>query len=147
MRVVIDSNVLISGLLKTYSPPARVVDLLYIGRLKCVYDDRILTEYTEVLSRPKFAAIISARERKDLLGYIGRSGLHILPDSVPEFAYLAPDADDLPFVQAAVSGNAECIITGNFSHFSFFQTNPFNIKVLSPTEFYTLICGGAEDRG
>lgn len=140
MLVVIDTNVLVSGLLKVYSYPARIVDLLYLGRLHCIYDDRILREYTEVLSRPKFADVISKQERRDLLGYIRRSGYYVLSAPLENYEYSAPDFDDLPFVEVAVSGQAGYLITCNYSHFTFFQHNPFEIKIVSPSEFYAVIC-------
>lgn len=51
MRIVLDTNVLVSGLLGVYTYPARMMDMVVLGRLKCVYDDRIMMEYREVLSR------------------------------------------------------------------------------------------------
>ena len=54
MRVVIDTNVLVSGLLKQGTPPAEVVADVLAGQLVPLYDHRILDEYREVLARPKF---------------------------------------------------------------------------------------------
>lgn len=139
MRVVIDTNVLISGLLSLYSYPARVIDLVYVGRFHCVYDDRIMTEYTEVLSRPRFKNVISDKERKNLLAYVVHSGIHVLAGPLEDKTFSAPDPDDMPFVEAAVAGQADCVITGNKKHFSFFINNPWTIKVLSPRECYDLI--------
>lgn len=143
MRVVIDTNVLVSGLLGLYTYSARIIDLIYINRLYCVYDDRIMAEYNAVLARPKFKQAISAKERKDLLEYIARTGVHVLAAPLENFSLSAPDADDLPFMEAAVAGRAEAIITGNHAHFSFFSGNPWNIKTLSPHQCYNLnlICG------
>ncbi|MEF8943532.1 MAG: PIN domain-containing protein, partial [Desulfohalobiaceae bacterium] len=75
---MLDTNVLVSGLLGVYSYPARVMDLVTIGRLQCAFDDRIMTEYKDVLSRPKFKQAISDRERRDILGYIAHSGIHVV---------------------------------------------------------------------
>ncbi len=69
MRSVLDANVLVSGLMGIFTYPARVVDMLYMGRFSCIFDDRIMAEYEEVLSRPRFAEAISEQERRDLLGY------------------------------------------------------------------------------
>jgi predicted nucleic acid-binding protein len=50
MIVVADTNVLVSGLLSAHGNPARVLDLLTTGDLKAAYDDRIATEYRQVLA-------------------------------------------------------------------------------------------------
>lgn len=140
MRVVIDTNVLVSGLLGLYTYPARVIDLLYIGRLSCLFDDRILFEYQEVLSRPKFRSAISEKEQRDLLGYITQTGIQVLAGPVEDFARSAPDPNDLPFIEVAIAGKAQYIITGNYMHFAFFENNPWEIKVVSPNSLYHTMC-------
>lgn len=73
-----------------YSFPARIFDLVYSGRFQCVHDDRILMEYRQVLSRPKFAGAISGPERDDLIDFLERWGLHVLPGPIgPLAAYRA----------------------------------------------------------
>lgn len=139
MLAVIDTNVLVSGLLGLYTYPARVIDLVYIGRLRCVYDDRIMAEYQQVLSRPKFHQTISEKERRDLLSYFMRSGGYVLAEPLGA-ALSAPDPDDVPFVEVAVAGRAEMIVTGNGAHFAFFGGNPWGVRVVSPRECYDLLC-------
>ena len=143
VRVVVDTNVLVSGLLGVYSYPARIIDLVYSGRFHCVHDDRILMEYREVLSRPKFASAISEHERDDLIDYLERWGLHVLPAPLGPLAANAPDPFDLPFAEAAVAGQASYIITGNTAHFDFFTGNQWGIRVLNPKDCHALVCGGA----
>lgn len=142
MRAVIDTNILVSGLLGMYTPSARLIDMVYIGRIQCVYDDRILSEYKEVLAREKFKPVISEKERKDLLHYLSLSGIPVFCSPLEGYSNKAPDPFDLPFVEAAVAGHAECIITGNARHFSFFRNNPWQIEILSPRQCYTRICSG-----
>lgn len=54
MIVVIDTNVLISGVLSAEGIPGWILDLLLAREISPAYDDRILTEYAEVLGRAKF---------------------------------------------------------------------------------------------
>jgi uncharacterized protein len=142
-RVVIDTNVLVSGLLGLYSYPARIIDLVYSGKFECVHDDRILMEYREVLSRPKFAQALSRSERDDLIDYLERFGHHVLAGPLGPLADAAPDPFDLPFAEAAVAGTARYIITGNIAHFAFFSANAWDIRILSPKDCYNLVCSGA----
>jgi uncharacterized protein len=112
IRVVVDTNVLVSGLLSATGPPGRVVDLLVAGRLSAVYDDRILFEYEEVLHRPRFD--FDARAVRDVLSQIRAHGDLIAAEPL---AVVLPDADDLPFLEAAVTEGVRALITGNASHF------------------------------
>ena len=54
MKVVLDTNVLISGLINIEGIPAQIVNLLINGRIILLYDSRIMKEYEEVLGRKKF---------------------------------------------------------------------------------------------
>ena len=51
MKAVIDTNVLVSGMISSVSYPARIVDMIRVSRLQPVVDDRILAEYSDVLRR------------------------------------------------------------------------------------------------
>ena len=54
MTIVVDTNVIVSGLLSPFGPPGQVVRLIAAGKLRLYHDARILTEYREVLHRPVF---------------------------------------------------------------------------------------------
>ena len=140
MKIVLDTNVLVSGLLGLYSYPARIIDMLTIGRLQCVYDDRIMAEYREMLSRPKFQSVISGKERQYILDYLAHAGLHVVAEPLGKVISAIPDPDDVIFVEVAVAGDAEFIITGNVKHFSYVEEQPWGIKIVSPRVCYELIC-------
>jgi uncharacterized protein len=53
MSIVLDTNVLVSGLLNSNRKPGRIIDLVISGRIRLFYDDRILAEYADVLERPE----------------------------------------------------------------------------------------------
>jgi putative PIN family toxin of toxin-antitoxin system len=57
MRIVLDTNVLVSGLLNPNGSPAKVVNLALSGALQICYNPEILLEYREVLTRPSFTSI------------------------------------------------------------------------------------------
>jgi putative PIN family toxin of toxin-antitoxin system len=54
VRVVVDTNVLVSGLLSLRGPPAQIVDLVVAGALWVLFDEWVLDEYDAVLRRPRF---------------------------------------------------------------------------------------------
>lgn len=126
MRIVLDTNVLVSALLNPFGPPGRVLDLILAGAVQIVYDDRILAEYRAVLSRPRFG--FERHQVQRLMDYLIFTGEGV--SAVP-LAVDAPHPADLPFAEVAVSGDADALVTGNPQHFLFVKYPP----VLSPSEF------------
>ena len=75
VRIVLDTNVLVSGLLNPSGPPGRIVDLLLDGAFTVLLDDRIVREYQAVLRRPKFA--FDRRDMEQLLEFVEREGVSV----------------------------------------------------------------------
>ena len=82
------------------------------GKLTLRVDARVLSEYHEVLRRPKFN--FDQDKVAAILDYIEHHSLVVA--SVP-LAVSLPDADDGPFLEIAISGNASYLVTGNNAHF------------------------------
>jgi putative PIN family toxin of toxin-antitoxin system len=112
VRVVIDTNVLVSGLLSPYSASAEVVRLAVAGALVPLYDARILGEYRELLFAREFE--IDRDYGNQLLDAVEANGESVM--ALPLKKRL-PDADDEMFLEVAVSGVAEFIVTFNLRHF------------------------------
>ena len=55
MKVVIDTNIIVSGLLTPFGSPSEILRLLALGKLIICFDTRIMAEYLGVLNRPKFS--------------------------------------------------------------------------------------------
>lgn len=128
MFVVLDTNVLVSALITPFGNSARILDMVISGNIKILYDDRILTEYQEVLLRKKFG--FKKDDVDTLLEYIEKEGLKISSNIVTEPII---DKGDLPFIEVALSGNADALITGNKRHFKIKLAK--GLKILSPDEF------------
>jgi uncharacterized protein len=129
MRIVLDTNVLVSGLLNPDGKPGRIVDLILGGRLRLLYDDRILGEYLDVLARPQLA--IDPSLAQVVVGNIHLAGEHVTALPLPEDTL--PDPEDIPFAEIAISGEADGLVTGNAKHFS--RLRDRGVTVLSPAEF------------
>lgn len=128
MRIVLDTNVLVAGLLSPFGPCAEIVRMVSSGDLTLDFDARILSEYDEVLRRPKFR--FQTDKVVALLDYIEQQGRIVAPSPL---AAVLPDPGDQPFLDVAVAGQAECLVTGNRAHFPAKQCQ--GVKVFSPTEF------------
>jgi predicted nucleic acid-binding protein len=127
MIVVVDTNVLVSGLLSAHGAPARVLDLLTIGDLRLAYDDRIAAEYRQMLARPRFGFQPAAVAH--LLDYLFDEGLPLVARPLPA---TLPDLDDQPFWEVAVEAAAP-LITDNSRHFPAELCT--GIEVLTPATF------------
>ncbi len=128
MRIVLDTNVLVSGLLSPFGPPGEIVRLVSSGSVVLCVDARVMGEYEEVLLRPRFG--FDPDSVAALLDYIDfRSEVAA---SEPLHTRL-PDRDDEPFLEVALSCTADCLVTGNLGHFPHEARG--NVTVLSPAEF------------
>ena len=123
MLVVVDTNVLVSGFWSRSSVPAKIIALLQNGVLTACYDQRILDEYHDVLSRPKFG--FDDWEITDFLSQIENDGLSVVPIPL-NISFV--DEDDRPFYETAKHCGAK-LITGNGRHF------PKDEIVISPKNF------------
>lgn len=130
-RVVVDTNVLVSGLLRSDGPPGQIVDLAVAGHLVVLYDDRILAEYDEVLRRPKFGFEMTAVEM--ILIQIRGAGERVA--GVP-LGIVLPDEDDLSFLEVASAGGADALITGNAAHYRP-STGRHQVSIMTPRDFLT----------
>ncbi|MGH9524935.1 MAG: putative toxin-antitoxin system toxin component, PIN family [Terriglobales bacterium] len=129
MRAVVDTNVLVSGVLSPHGPPGRVVDAMLANRFIVLFDDRTMAEYREVLFRPVFQFDVS--EVEAILEHIERVGERVV---YAPCGIVLPDASDLPFLEAAISGNADALVTGNLKHFKP-TSGRHKVPIVSPAEF------------
>ena len=128
MNIVLDTNVLVAGLLSPFGPCGQIARMVSSGELTLSLDARIFTEYQEVLDRPKFK--FDKDRVAALLDHIEHSGLTVA--SSPLFQSL-PDLDDELFLEVAIAAHAICIVTGNKVHFPAEKCQ--SVTVLSPSEF------------
>ncbi len=128
MNVVLDTNVLVSGLLSPFSPCGELVRMVASEALTLCLDARLLGEYAEVLRRPRFQ--FDGELVATLLDHIAHAGV---PVAAVPLAVSLPDPDNAPFLAVALAGGAECLITGNLKHFP--ARCRQGVAVLSPSDF------------
>jgi len=132
LRLVIDTNVLVSAAIK----PAglqRTVLLLGITNPARLYVSRpILEEYSEVLSRPELR--IRKGLRQQLLQFIKNHCYTVVPTRL--LVEVTSDPDDNMFLECADTARADYLVTGNQKHFPRFWKKT---KVITPREFNNLV--------
>lgn len=134
MRAVVDTNILVSGLLGTSSPPSEVVMAIATDRIRPVVCAEIVAEYRDVLARPRLR--IRPDRAAELLKMIEQTADWV---TVPAFAGVPPlpDPDDWPFFAAARV--AACpLITGNVRHFP----ADMGVRVMTAREWVEAIQAG-----
>jgi uncharacterized protein len=124
MKIVLDTNVLVSGLLNPEGLPAKIINMLVNERLTIFYDNRILQEYKDVLGRSKFG--FTADLIDPLIDFIRQTGQFVTADHIVEHF---DDEDDKKFLEVAESADADFLITGNKVHF------PDRPGIVTPREF------------
>jgi putative PIN family toxin of toxin-antitoxin system len=127
VRIVLDTNVLVSGLLSPFGPPGEIVRMVSSGALTSCTDARILSEYGEVLRRPKFG--FAAADLAILLEALRAQSYSVSSVPLPQ---VLPDPGDEPFLEVALAGGASCLVTGNRVHFP--TERCLGMPVLSPAE-------------
>lgn len=112
IRVVIDTNVLISGLLTSGGLPEAVINLAISGEVQWFASPSVLAEYEEVLKRPRLA--IDSRKAADAMARI-RAIVSLVSPAVRVAA--ASDPDDNQFLECAEAAQAHYLVTGKIRHF------------------------------
>lgn len=130
---VVDTNVLVSGLLNPFGKPGAIVDAILARRMRIAFDDRIAIEYEEVLSRPRFGFTKGQVERV----------LAILPfqesvSPVPWPHNPSLDPADTMFLEVAAAAGCP-LITGNLRHFP--ESCRGGVTVLSPSDWLESLRG------
>lgn len=113
--------------------PGRIVDYLFARVFEVLYDGRILGEYREVLARPRLG--IPHDDAAAVCSFIEAHGR---PVQARPFPVPLPDPDDLPFVEVAVAGGADALVTGNAAHF---PAELLPVRVRSPRAFLSVLEG------
>ena len=112
IRAVIDTNVLVSGLLSPAGNEALIVLAIHQGLIRPCFSEAMTQEYAEVLARPKFG--FEPDTIAAVLEMVRDNGELIVPRT---FARDLPDPDDAKFVDCAETAQAEYLVTGNKRHF------------------------------
>ncbi len=130
MKVVVDTNVVISALLHPARSCGQIINQLLDGHIVWLITLPVLSEYKEVCLRPELP--ISDVHREWLLE--AWANLPLL--STPPYncsSVKCPDIDDQKFLDAAIYYQASLLITGNIKHYP--KNNVMGVKIISPTNW------------
>lgn len=128
---VIDTNVLVSSLFSTHSisNPFLVISAVLNGRITPLYNDEIIEEYRDVLTRDKF------KFNPVLIDNL-ISGFTVFGINTPRTDArdeIFPDNDDIVFYEVTMSVENAYLVTGNTKHF------PIKPFVVTPSQMVDIL--------
>lgn len=134
---VIDTNVLVSAMLKWNSTPGEIMAFAFSGVVVPLLNEHIVKEYREVLSRAKFH--LPKEIVQDILAEINRFGLYV---DAQEFEIDLPDPKDRVFYEVVMEARKTeeaYLVTGNIRHF------PSEPYIVTPRQMLDIITGNIDE--
>lgn len=133
LRVVLDTNILISASIIPHGAPARIVLAALDGNLTLVVSDHLLDEYLDVIERPHIRRKYQTETDRvqDIILYLYRDALQVSTTEIPRV--VPDDAKDDFILACAVKGKAHYIVSGDEHLLKLKEYR--GIKILTPRDF------------
>jgi len=137
LRVVLDTNVIVSGVIADQGVPFQILKSWEKGELVVIVSEPILQEVDQVLRYPRIKdkRHLTERDIRNVLRSLRRNGLSTPAETGIEA--IPEDPEDNKFIIAAVEGEADYIVSGN-SHLRDLKSYR-GIKIVSPSEFVWIL--------
>lgn len=138
MKVVLDTNLLISAFITPNGEPAQVVKLLQAEDFYLLLSADVFRELERVIHYPKLRILYQYTDEQveAFLKGIGRIAIWV--GQTEPLSVVQDDESDNRFIELAVAGNARYIITGDKKHLLKVRRYQ-SIEIVSATEFLALI--------
>ncbi len=135
-RVVLDTNVIVSGFINPTGPPGRILKALQAKRFQLITSAAINEEVLEVMNRPKLRDKYGLKEFLFDVALILWEFAEVVTDPPP--ISVVKDPDDNKFLAAALEGKADYLVTGDAKDLLIIQEWK-GIKIITPSQFITII--------
>src|SRR3990172_1734458 len=137
LKVVLDTNVLVSGLIVANGPSGRILDAVQKGDLALVTSTHLLQEFGEVVARPHIARKYPkvTENAETVLDYLRAHAT--LVEGKPVERVVADDPDDDSVISCALEGEAEYIVSGDEHLLALAQHKA--IRILAPAQFVAAV--------
>ncbi|MBN8734213.1 MAG: putative toxin-antitoxin system toxin component, PIN family [Acidobacteria bacterium] len=133
IRVVLDTNIVVSALLQPLGPSARIFLLALGGAIQVCVTGAIYAEYEEVIRRPRFR--LTEATIRSALDAIRTKSYWVRP---LEALRVCSDPDDDLFLECCQAGHAAFLVTGNIKHF---PSHWRETRIVTPRRFLDLFAG------
>ncbi|WP_271254531.1 putative toxin-antitoxin system toxin component, PIN family [Pseudanabaena sp. Chao 1811] len=133
LRLVIDTNILISGLMSVNSLPQKLFDYA-TSQAILLMSDEVQSEIENVISRPKLQKYITLEQRNKFLTELSQQVERV---TINQKIRACRDPKDNKFLELSVCGESDYIITGDAD---LLDLHPFqNISIIKAANFLTLV--------
>ena len=115
MKVVLDANVLVSAVISRRGAPRQIIDLWREEAFELLTSDAILDEVARVLQYPRIAALhkLTDAEMVEFLALLREESRDV---GSTERVNVSPDETDNRYIECAVAGEADYLVTGDKRH-------------------------------
>lgn len=140
MRVVLDTNVIISALMNPEGPPGKILDVGIDGKISLLSSSHLIEELEHSLAYPhvykRIAESLTEKELQQFLLLLRRTTTVIVHDP-PRTQWVPNDPDDDWVIACAIAGKADYIVSGD-QHLLALGSADL-IRILPPTEFLKIL--------
>ena len=136
MRLVLDTNIVVSAFIKSDGKPSQIVKMILGRKAELYYNEVIISEYESVMSRSKFADKIDSNMVHRFTGLLKSIGVLFMPDTS---SIELPDESDRIFYDTAKESGS-VLISGNIKHY---PKEPF---IVQPADFLERFASGGTHR-
>jgi putative PIN family toxin of toxin-antitoxin system len=131
IRVVLDTNIIVSALLQPVGPPAQIFLLAIGSSVQFCISGKVYAEYAEVVRRPRLR--INENTIAATLRTMREKGYWVKPTATVR---ACSDSDDDIFLECAQAGKANYLVTGNTKHF---PISWLNTQIVTPRSFLEIL--------
>ena len=113
IKAVLDTNILVSGLISSGGPPAKIIDFWEGEKFSLITSEKIIGEVVRVLNYPKIRTKYNLDKEK-IEDFV--NGLTIFSEVCKpqeKISVINDDPEDNKFLEAAVQANADFIVSGD----------------------------------
>jgi len=137
MRVVLDANVLVSGLISRKGTPGKILDAWLEESFRLFVSPDILQELARVLQYPRISERVDRGQVARLLNHLANAAEHV--SGRLKLNVLTRDPSDNAYLACAVEGQCDYLVTGNMDHFGEAGESLENVRIISPRAFLDLL--------
>ena len=137
VKAVVDTNVLVSGLISEHNPPRQIIDAWLDGRYRLVTSPYQVEEVNHVLSYPQIAGRIRLEGAElDLILAAMLSEAELVPGHV-QMPGVTRDPKDDPIVASACEGRTDYLVSGDQDLLAVGKIE--GVRVVTPRQFVTIL--------
>ncbi len=145
VRVVVDTNILISGTLVEQGFPAQIIDASIAGQIQLVVSPALIDEYLDVVQRPHIAKRYQEiGNRVDTILRYFHTNAVVVEGAITTPVVTADPGDDF-LIACAEEGDAQYIISGDEHLLKLRQYH--NVKILNPRDFVARVLSPSVSTG